>query len=189
MSLPRTVLRTSLRNLRTATPLSAPRLVPVLPYLAAAPSSSLLSIPAAPPRALHTTAPRPSQAGWSSKGEVKYSELKPITSSPSGEITLIDVREPSEVQEGIIPSAVNVPLSTFKDAFKTDRQADDFQRRFAFARPAYDDKIVVYCRSGKRSQQALEHLNKHGWNNVRNYTGSYLDWVQQEQQNKGQDDD
>ncbi|SPO30720.1 uncharacterized protein UTRI_05337 [Ustilago trichophora] len=116
---------------------------------------------------------------WQSKGIVKYSELKPETESPSGEITIIDVREPNEVAQGIIPSAVNVPLSQFQKAFSGS--GGDFLRDFAFQRPAYDDKVVFYCRSGKRSQQALEFAQKNGWWNVRNYEGSWLDWVQQEE--------
>ncbi|CDR88797.1 uncharacterized protein SPSC_05629 [Sporisorium scitamineum] len=116
---------------------------------------------------------------WQSKGVVKYSELKPETESPSGEITIIDVREPDEVAQGIIPSAVNVPLSQFQKAFSAS--GGDFVRDFAFNRPGYDDKVVFYCRSGKRSQQALEYARKNGWWNVRNYEGSWLDWVQQEE--------
>ncbi|SPO31025.1 uncharacterized protein UTRI_05337_B [Ustilago trichophora] len=116
---------------------------------------------------------------WQTKGIVKYSELKPETESPSGEITIIDVREPNEVAQGIIPSAVNVPLSQFQKAFSGS--GGDFLREFAFQRPAYDDKVIFYCRSGKRSQQALEFAQKNGWWNVRNYEGSWLDWVQQEE--------
>lgn len=98
---------------------------------------------------------------WQSKGTVKYAELKPETESPSGEITIIDVREPNEVAQGIIPSAVNVPLSQFQKAFSGS--GGDFLREFAFQRPAYDDKVIFYCRSGKRSQQALEFAQKNGW--------------------------
>lgn len=116
---------------------------------------------------------------WTSRGTVKYSELKPETAAPSGEITIIDVREPNEAAQGIIPSAVNVPLSQFQKAFSGD--GGDFLREFAFQRPAYDDKVIFYCRSGKRSQQALEFAQKNGWWNVRNYQGSWLDWVQQEE--------
>ncbi|PWY98130.1 Rhodanese-like protein [Testicularia cyperi] len=116
---------------------------------------------------------------WQSKGAVTYAELKPETESPSGEITIIDVREPNEVAQGIIPSAVNVPLSQFQKAFSGS--GGDFIRDFAFNRPEYDDKVVFYCRSGKRSQQALEFAQKNGWWNTRNYEGSWLDWVQQEE--------
>ncbi|ETS60171.1 hypothetical protein PaG_05711 [Moesziomyces aphidis] len=122
---------------------------------------------------------RSKDTSWQSKGTVKYAELKPETESPSGEITIIDVREPNEVAQGIIPSAVNVPLSQFQKAFSGS--GGDFLRDFAFQRPAYDDKVVFYCRSGKRSQQALEFAQKNGWWNVRNYEGSWLDWVQQEE--------
>lgn len=98
---------------------------------------------------------------WQTKGRVEYAELKPETESPSGDITVIDVREPSEVAQGIIPSAVNVPLSQFEQAFSG--KGGDFVRNFAFNRPSFDDKIVFYCRSGKRSQQATEFAQKHGW--------------------------
>ena len=96
------------------------------------------------------------------------------------EITLIDVREPNETAQGMIPSAVNVPLSEFTRAFNpSDEQ--DFERKYAFPRPSYDDKVIVYCRSGKRSTEAQEYARKMGWKNVRNYKGSWLDWVQQEE--------
>ncbi|SNX87098.1 uncharacterized protein MEPE_05808 [Melanopsichium pennsylvanicum] len=128
---------------------------------------------------------------WQNKGTIKYSELKPLTESPTGEITIIDVREPNEVAQGIIPSAVNVPLSQFQKAFTGS--GADFIRDFAFNRPKYHDKIIFYCRSGKRSQQALEFANKNGWCNIRNYQGSWLDWVQQQeasgQANKIKEDD
>lgn len=98
---------------------------------------------------------------WQTKGPVRYTELKPETESPSGDITVIDVREPSEVAQGMIPSAVNVPLSQFEQAFSG--KGGDFVRDFAFDRPKYDSKIIFYCRSGKRSQQAVEFAQKNGW--------------------------
>ncbi|PWN48096.1 Rhodanese-like protein [Violaceomyces palustris] len=115
---------------------------------------------------------------WLDRGSMTYAELKPETQAPTGQITIIDVREPEEVAQGMVPSAVNVPLSKFESAFSGS--GGDFVREFAFNRPAYDDKLVFYCRSGKRSQQALEFARKNGWWNSRNYEGSWLDWVQQE---------
>jgi rhodanese-related sulfurtransferase len=108
-----------------------------------------------------TVATRSKDTSWRVKGPIMYAELKPETESPSGDITIIDVREPSEVAQGIIPSAVNVPLSQLQNAFTST--GGDFIRDFAFPRPAYDDKLVFYCRSGKRSQQALEFVQKQGW--------------------------
>lgn len=183
---------------RAVRPLRLPRLTATLPQhpiTAFHPISLRTSnpqLPSLPLRAFSSTPLRPSKdTSWSAKGPLKYTELKPETSSPSGNITIIDVREPNEVAQGIIPSAVNVPLSQFQKAFSGD--GGDFLREFAFQRPAYDDKIVFYCRSGKRSQQALEFANKNGWWNTRNYEGSWLDWVQQEeargQQSKIKEDD
>ncbi|PWN94078.1 Rhodanese-like protein [Acaromyces ingoldii] len=120
---------------------------------------------------------------WVDKGDMTYKELKPITQAPTGQETIIDVREPDEVQAGMIPSAVNVPLSAFAKAFDKNGGVD-FEKDFAFPRPAFDDKVVFYCRSGKRSQQALELARKNGWWNSRNYRGSWLDWVQQEDARK-----
>lgn len=81
-------------------------------------------------------------------------------------IDIIDVREPNEVAQGIIPSAVNVPLSEFSAAFDVNSESvssTDFERRFSFPRPTYDHEIVFYCRSGRRSQEALEIARQRGW--------------------------
>ncbi|PWN23759.1 Rhodanese-like protein, partial [Microstroma glucosiphilum] len=119
---------------------------------------------------------------WVQQGEVPYPELKSHTETPDESLLLLDVREPSETAQGMIPSAVNVPLSEFGPAFLNKEGGGDFEKKYAFARPEFDKKIVVYCRSGKRSEQARTELEKAGWWNVRNYTGSWLDWTAQEKQ-------
>ncbi|UZJ51726.1 hypothetical protein CBS101457_001046 [Exobasidium rhododendri] len=129
----------------------------------------------------HSTALRFSKdTTWADKGTIPYKELKSISEAPTGEVTIIDVREPDEVSAGMIPSAVNVPLTQFEKAFAPNGGAD-FQEKFAFPRPSFNDRLVFYCRSGKRSQQALQTAKKNGWENARNYEGSWLDWVQQEE--------
>ncbi|KAK0532995.1 hypothetical protein OC834_002278 [Tilletia horrida] len=118
---------------------------------------------------------------WVDKGVVTYAELKPETQAPSGNITIIDVREPDEVAQGIIPSAVNVPLSKFQTAFAGTGTGGNFVRDFGFDRPQFDDALIFYCRSGKRSQEALDYARAQGWWNSRNYTGSWLDWTANEE--------
>lgn len=44
------------------------------------------------------------------------------------DITLIDVREPEEFNEGHIPSSVNVPLSQLTDAFSEKLNEGTFQQ-------------------------------------------------------------
>lgn len=111
----------------------------------------------------HSTPFRQSQeSSWGSKGNISYKEVKSISDAPTGEVTIIDVREPDEVSAGMIPSAVNVPLTQFEKAFNPNKGAD-FQEKFAFPRPSFNDKIIFYCRSGKRSEQALQVAKKNGW--------------------------
>jgi rhodanese-related sulfurtransferase len=123
---------------------------------------------------------------WAKKGDIKYRELSKIAKQPSGEITIIDVREPDEVAAGMIPSAVSVPLTQFDEAFDANK-GGSFERNFSFPRPSFDSPIVFYCRSGKRSAQAQGIAARNGWKNTRNYTGSWLDWVEHEKKQETDD--
>ncbi len=138
-----------------------------------------LQVQAQQSRSLQSSSGGGSQGAWASQGDVTYDELKPLTQQPTGEVTLIDVREREEVAQGHIPSSVNVPLSEFATAFDP-RKESDFEAKYSFRRPAYGDKIIVHCRSGKRSAEAQEFARKMGWKEVRNYKGSWLDWTERE---------
>lgn len=65
----------------------------------------------------------------------------------TGEIALIDVREPGEWRQMRIPGAINVPLS------RLPQSLDTLPR---------DRKIVLYCLSGARSASAFQHCQKSG---------------------------
>jgi rhodanese-related sulfurtransferase len=51
-----------------------------------------------------------------------------------------------------------------------------------FPKPLPQQKIIFYCRSGKRSATACELAGEAGYKNVRNYEGSWLDWTKKEQE-------
>ncbi|ORY28983.1 Rhodanese-like domain-containing protein [Naematelia encephala] len=125
---------------------------------------------------------------WAKNPVINYDELKPITEQPNDDILLIDVREPDEVALGSIPSAVNLPLSVLKESLSEQYSTGDFQRKFAFPKPAYNQNIIFFCRSGKRSATAAEQAAERGYPNIRNYTGSWLDWQKKEQARDGGDD-
>jgi thiosulfate:glutathione sulfurtransferase len=74
---------------------------------------------------------------------------------------LIDVREPNEVLQGMIPSAVNLPLSCLSEALHMDGQM--FKEKHGFRKPAYDQEIVFYCRSGMRSSTASDVARRNGY--------------------------
>jgi sulfur-carrier protein adenylyltransferase/sulfurtransferase len=76
------------------------------------------------------------------------------------DFTLIDVREPYEWQIGRIEGARLIPLGEIPDAMSTLDPAKE---------------IVVYCRSGKRSADAVRQLTAAGFN-ATNVAGGILRW-------------
>ncbi|KAI0994918.1 hypothetical protein K3495_g13262 [Podosphaera aphanis] len=92
-------------------------------------------------------------------------------------IVLIDVREPAELAAtGTIPQSRHLPRSVAQDAFVVTEA--EFRQRFGFARPAKDVEVVFFCKSGVRSLGAALDAHKAGWTRVGNYSGSWIDWVQ-----------
>ncbi|OTB00064.1 hypothetical protein M426DRAFT_324567 [Hypoxylon sp. CI-4A] len=108
------------------------------------------------------------------------------TSTTTPKVTLIDVREPSELaRTGRIPGALNVPISSAPDSFHIG--ADEFEERYGFARPDPEDGgggggnvVVFYCKAGVRSRAAAQIARSAGWRAeaVGEYPGSWLDWVE-----------
>ncbi len=77
------------------------------------------------------------------------------------EVQLIDVREPHEVEIAEIGGEL-IPLKTVAE------NADKISR---------DKKVVVHCRSGKRSADAIKELQeKFGFDNLYNLKGGILAW-------------
>lgn len=78
------------------------------------------------------------------------------------DITLIDVREPAEYQQGHIPDARLIPLGTIDDTVTAKL-------------PDKKKPLIVYCRSGVRSKKAAMKLVELGYTDVRDM-GGILDW-------------
>jgi molybdopterin/thiamine biosynthesis adenylyltransferase/rhodanese-related sulfurtransferase/molybdopterin converting factor small subunit len=74
---------------------------------------------------------------------------------------LIDVREPYEYQICSIPGAKLIPLG------ELPKRLNELSR---------DAEIVAHCKSGKRSQQAVDLMKSNGFRNVLNMTGGILAW-------------
>lgn len=80
----------------------------------------------------------------------------------SEDFQLIDVREPFELEISSI-GGLNIPLKEIPESLD---------------KIAPDKKIVIYCRSGKRSASAIEYLlEARGHNNLYNLEGGILDWA------------
>ena len=94
---------------------------------------------------------------------VSFDELK--KGLADGSILLVDVREPNEYAAGHIPGAALNPLQSFDPA------------KLPTAAPG--QRVVLSCRSGKRSLAALDLARKAGRPDVRaHFPGGFQDWAQ-----------
>lgn len=81
----------------------------------------------------------------------------------SGEsVTILDVRTKAEYDEGHIENAILIPDTELKEL--VEEQIPDL-----------DQRIFVYCRSGRRSKAAAELLLEMGYTNVLDL-GGIMDW-------------
>lgn len=92
--------------------------------------------------------------------KVTASELISIMEAREA-VTLIDVRTPEEYGQGHIPGAVLVPLDTIKEIKKL---------------PGSEGRVIIYCRSGKRSLTAIGILADKGITSVEELEGGINAW-------------
>ena len=95
--------------------------------------------------------------GGASAGEISYDDL--VAALQAKAVALVDVREPGEYAAGHVEGAVNLPLSGF-DA-----------KLLPKGKP-----VVLMCRSGARSAQALAKARAAGLSDVRHYKGGCMGW-------------
>jgi rhodanese-related sulfurtransferase len=65
---------------------------------------------------------------------------------------------------------------TVDDMLKLGTERSWYDVMSADEEPRKDDEIIVYCRSGRRSEVAGQHLQQLGYKRVFNYKGSALEW-------------
>ncbi len=80
------------------------------------------------------------------------------------ELTLVDVREPHEWAISDLPESVKIPLASLP------HRLDELPR---------DGEIVVYCRTGGRSGNAVQFLRQRGYGKVFNLSGGINRWADQ----------
>jgi rhodanese-related sulfurtransferase len=80
------------------------------------------------------------------------------------EVVILDVRTPAEVQNGMIPNAVNLDFNN-----KNFQQGLDELDK--------SKKYLVYCASGKRSGKAQQMMSEMGFENVSALDGGINAWI------------
>lgn len=91
-------------------------------------------------------------------------------------LVLIDVREPHELKEtGKIGDAINIPVDDIEKAFSMSD--DEFKAKYHIYKPnIMSERVVVYCRTGKRALKVCEKLHKMGYEKVKRYPGGMKEW-------------
>src|SRR5262249_61761560 len=93
--------------------------------------------------------------------EISVEELKQMRDR--GETpALLDVREPHEYALADLPDSIKVPLGTLP------RSLDKVPK---------DRELVVYCRSGARSANAVQFLLANGYPKAKNLAGGINRWA------------
>lgn len=94
--------------------------------------------------------------------EITVQELKQMQDKQE-DFQLVDVREPYEYEEANLGAEL-IPLG------EIPAKVDKISR---------DKKVVVHCRSGKRSANAIQYLEKQGFDNLYNLKGGILAYEQE----------
>ena len=88
--------------------------------------------------------------------EVKVTKVRELVETNA---FIIDAREPGEFERGHLKTAVNIPLSQFRDRLSEIPK---------------DEPVYVHCRSGQRSYNMVMALQNLGFTNIFNVSGSFL---------------
>ena len=86
-------------------------------------------------------------------------------SRPVGSFLILDVRTPEEFAAGHLKNALNIPHD------RLDERMSDF-RKYA------NVPVLVYCKSGRRAERAIEVLSEAGFTNLNHLTGDMDGWLE-----------
>jgi len=92
--------------------------------------------------------------------EVEVTELAELKESGEA-VRVIDIRQPAELNAGIIPGAEALPMHLIP------LRMNEFK---------HDEKLIMVCRSGARSAQACMFLQQQGYEKVYNLRGGMIAW-------------
>ncbi len=100
-------------------------------------------------------------ANMAASGEITPTELKQRLDAGE-EVFILDVRNPPEYAICNIKGSTLIPLPNLP------QRLDELDR---------DRELLVHCKSGMRSQQAIGILRQAGFTNLKNLTGGILAWA------------
>ncbi|CCD24893.1 thiosulfate sulfurtransferase RDL2 NDAI_0E00770 [Naumovozyma dairenensis CBS 421] len=105
-----------------------------------------------------------------------FNQIKKLVQQPIESKTLVDVREPEELKEYAMPTAINIPLKTAPGALSLS--SDEFFDIFHFEKPPINNELIFFCQKGIRAQTAEELARSYGYENTGIYPGSIKEWLE-----------
>ena len=93
--------------------------------------------------------------------EIEVTDLAELKEKDDA-VRVIDIRQPAELNRGIIPGAEALPMHTIP------LRLNELKR---------DEKLIMVCHSGARSAQACMFLQQQGYDNVFNLRGGMIAWA------------
>jgi thiosulfate/3-mercaptopyruvate sulfurtransferase len=108
-------------------------------------------------------------------GEMKRSNVVIVDARSPAEYSGFDVRAK---RGGHIPGTVNIDWARnlTNDNLKTFKPAADLRKMYEAAGVTRDKDIIVHCQTGVRAAHTLFTLTLLGYNQLRNYDGSWQEW-------------
>ncbi|MCF0221011.1 MAG: rhodanese-like domain-containing protein [Fibrobacter sp.] len=102
-------------------------------------------------------APKPASSAIAEK--ISMIEWKDALEMGAKGAVFVDVRNPNELRDGFVQGSINIPLPELKQRF---------------AELPKDKDILVYCRSGRRSELATHFLMQQGYEKAHNILGGFM---------------
>jgi rhodanese-related sulfurtransferase len=96
--------------------------------------------------------------------DIEARALSQANETERNQYVLVDVRTDEEYKEGHIPGAIHIPH-------------DQMEERYTELEPHKEKKILLICRSGRRSVMAAQVLSAKGFSHLFNLKGGMLEWT------------
>ena len=101
----------------------------------------------------------------SETSQISQQSLLEDLKTPNHNIVLLDVRSKEEYNDGHVEGAINI-------------SHDAIEENIALLEQYKSEKIVVYCRSGRRAGLAIDILTQNGFSNIQHLTGDMNGWLE-----------
>ncbi|XP_072420801.1 thiosulfate:glutathione sulfurtransferase-like isoform X2 [Chiloscyllium punctatum] len=107
--------------------------------------------------------------------EVTCEDLKKMLTNDK--LTIIDVRNPEELEKGTFAGSINIPVNNVKDALSLDPKT--FETNYGHEKPPRDSLVVFHCQLGRRGANATTIARELGYTRAVNLKGGYGEWEYQ----------